>query len=166
MVCIGTLNSHRRPTCRSKPDTDEEPVERHSFNRLPDALKPSGPGPPPTCPFIIPTMRKSQPPNWHKIPSPFPERGFSASLAVNDACITAAPPTRGDLRSPMAGVNTVRRIIVKNGASGNKTYRARHRAVRRPSLACAIRTGSMFPRTAGHKGLAPEAPPLHAGAPL
>ena len=60
MVCIRTLNSHPGPT--------EAFPWWNSWNgillsHITDALKPSDVEPPPTCPFIKPTMRKSEPLN-------------------------------------------------------------------------------------------------------
>ena len=60
MVCIRTLDSH--------PNLTEallwwNPWNGILLNHATDALKPSDVEPPPTCPFINPTMRKNKPLN-------------------------------------------------------------------------------------------------------
>jgi hypothetical protein len=99
MVCIGTLNSHPTPDLQADLVSNEELVERHKFNRVPDALKPSEPGAAAHMSLHHSNNEKkrtAEPATFLPSQSTWAVRS-ATDLAVNRAPTGEAPLTRGYL---------------------------------------------------------------------
>ena len=102
-------------TCELTHSLPKHPAKRSSWNGIllnlvTSALKPLDEGPPPTCPFINLTMRKSEPPNRQlSFPSISRVGRLATDLAVNRVSLFGeAPLTRGYL---CVGPGPVNRLL-------------------------------------------------------
>ena len=86
-------------------------IERLGFNRAPDALKPSDPGPPPTCPFIKPTMSKSQKRGRLILPPLSGSPGRLVLIATAGRTVWPVAAVKGHIWRPPTGVNSLFAIL-------------------------------------------------------